>query len=266
LLIYNIKNGFVDSYWFTSHYSTLTKSFGEKNKRLLSLFDSKAQVPLVLHEISAGCHSWMDLYTALGRNRKLFIGRALDPLTCEVAIPALTWMDAQNQEPICLYLNIPGGSLEAAFSIYDTMKYLQSPIKTVNIALTSGVGCLIASGGTYGMRFAYPSSKFFLGKCGVDYPLKGSPKDVASRVQRIQSLNVRLMEEIAMCCNKSFSTIDRDFKKDFYLSPSDAVRYGLIDSVLNAPKVTDIQCSFFRFLIIFSTTRTNETRYWSLVN
>jgi ATP-dependent Clp protease protease subunit len=200
------------------------------SRRRIKAFSTN--VPIVPFHYSSEQYTWMDLYNALGRNRTLFLSRYLDDETCSVLLPSLVWLDSENHNPITIYLNIPGGSIQSGLTIYDVMTGIRSPIKTINIGLTTGIGCLIAAAGTYGMRFATMNSRFCLGRTGLDDKLEGPYRDVLSEIQSVSNGNSRALEEIAFRTRRSLLKVKEEFQKDFYLSALEAVTYGLVDGVI----------------------------------
>lgn len=215
-------------------------------------------VPYVVNE-KEGTRTWLDIYNALGRNRKLFLSRPIDSQVCNILTASLLWLDFQNKErPITIYLNADGGDLQSALSIYDVMQEIQSPIEVINIGLTTGIAAsLIPCGGTIGKRYAFPNSQFYLGKAGLySSPsamnnkgmegFKGPLSTVINEVQHIKEGNQRVLEILAEKTHQSLNKIEKDFQRNFYLTASEAVLYGLIDAVLKPNRV----CPSFYFSVI----------------
>lgn len=205
------------------------------DKRSADLLTLKAagNVPYVPYQPSpAGPHMWLDIYNVLGRKRKLFVSRFLDDEACNVLVSSLLWLDNQNDEKITLYLNVPGGSMQPALAIYDTMSRLRSPIEVINTGLTVGVGCLLAAAGTPGLRYAFPNSRFLMGKAGLDEGISGQSVEIALQVARIMQGNKKVMEALAFHTNQGYEKVEQDLKRDFYLTAPEAVLYGLVDTVM----------------------------------
>ena len=214
--------------------------------------NAAGNVPIVpYHPQLGGPHMWMDLYNVLGRKRKLFVSRYLDQEACNVLVASLLWLDNQKNEKITLYLNVPGGAIQPALGIYDTISRLASPVEIINTGLTVGVGCLLAAAGTPGMRYAFPNSRFLMGKAGLDDGIEGQSVEIALEIEQVVKGNRRFLKALSKHTQQLVDKLDQDFKRDFYLTAPEAVLYGLIDTVLKPEQVSKRLyfgnfCSHFR--------------------
>jgi len=171
------------------------------------------------------------------RDRKLWIARYIDDNASNSIISSLLYMKSEDEkEDISLFLNIPGANLRSALAIYDAIHELKADgckISTTNIALCAGMGAIIAGAGTKGMRASLPNARFLLQKTGItDAVFQGQATDVALEVANVKEWNRKMNLEIAKLTGQPPERIDADMQRDFYLSSEEAVRYGLIDTVL----------------------------------
>ncbi len=128
---------------------------------------------------------WLDIYNALGRDRRIFLSRYLDESACNTLITSLIWLDSVEEKKITIYLNAPGAMIRPTLSVFDVMNRLRSPIETINMGLTSGAACLIAAAGTKGMRSSTANARFLVGKAGLDDGIRGQSSDVALQVKEV---------------------------------------------------------------------------------
>lgn len=186
-------------------------------------------------------YQWMDIYNALGRTRTLFVGRFLDDESCNQLIASLLWLEGQSSnEPITMYFNSPGALGKPSWAVYDVMTRMNSPIKTINMGLTVGMGGLLCAAGTPGLRYAYPNARFLMGKAGLDDGLQGQASGLALAVKEVLKDNVKLIDELARLCGQPPKKIENDMRRDFYLTAPEAAAYGVIDEVMMPPSPVKI--------------------------
>ena len=107
-------------------------------------------------------YMWLDIYNALGRTRTLFVGRFMDDEAANQLIASLVWLESQSdKDPITLYFNVPGCIIKPSFAVFDTMRRMKCPLRTINAGLTVGMGALLCAVGTPGERYALPNSRFW---------------------------------------------------------------------------------------------------------
>lgn len=176
---------------------------------------------------------WMDIYNALGRDRTLFVGRYLDDEACNQLIGSLIWLQGQSDTlPITMYFNVPGSQTKPALAVFDVMRRMKCPIKTINIGLTVGMGALLCSVGTTGERMALPNARFLMSRTGLDDGIQGQASDLRLHVIEVLKDNERAVKELAKLCGQPTIKLEQDLKRDFYLTAAEAAAYGLIDKVM----------------------------------
>lgn len=178
---------------------------------------------------------FMDINSAMYRDRTLMISRFIDEEAANEIIAILLWMRQQDSyKTISIYFNVPGALLRPALAIYDLIEQTKETceIETVNLGLCTGMGSFLCAAGTKGKRSAMPNSRFLLQRMGLDKPVRGQATDIVLEVKNIKMWNDRTESELAKLTGQPIEKIQADLKRDFYLSSDEAVQYGLIDQVL----------------------------------
>ena len=172
------------------------------------------------------------VFDKLAEKRILFLGEELNAEIATNLAAYLLLLDAISHDEITIYINSPGGEIETGlFPIYDTMQAIKSPVRTVAIGQACSGAAVILCGGTKGSRFAYPNAKIMIH--GVQTELSGNSSDIEKESKMIKKLNQSLMEMIAKHSGQKTSKVKRDCKEDKWFGAAEAVKYGLIDGILN---------------------------------
>mmetsp|Transcript_24991 Transcript_24991/g.55452 ORF Transcript_24991/g.55452 Transcript_24991/m.55452 type:complete len:349 (+) Transcript_24991:55-1101(+) len=188
-------------------------------------------------------YQWMDIYNALGRERTIFVSRYLDAEAANQLIASMIWLQGQNEkEPITLYFNVPGAQTKPSLAVYDVMQRMTCPIITINAGLTVGFGALLCAMGTPGRRFAFPNSRFLMGKGGLEGGIGGQASDVRLQVMDVLKDNEKLVSALARLCSQPIEKIQFDMKRDYYLTSAEAAAYGVVDMVLTPPQPIKMMC------------------------
>ena len=136
-----------------------------------------------------------------------------------------------------MYVNSPGGSVASGLSIYDTMQYVKPPISTVAVGRTASFGTILLMGGTKGRRYALPNARIHLHQPLIaGRGLQGQATDLDIHAREILRLRKVLDELIAKHTGQPLERVEKDTDRDFYLSPEEAIEYGLIDGVIQHPE------------------------------
>ncbi len=172
-----------------------------------------------------------DLYSRLLKDRIIFLTGEIDDRLSSIIIAELLYLDSLNHDDIYLYINSPGGSITAGMSIYDTMNYLKSDVKTIAVGLAASMAAFLLSGGTKGKRCALPNAEIM-----IHQPLggaQGQATDIKIAAERIITLKHKLNKLLAHHTNQPLKKIEKDTERDNFLSAQDALKYGLIDEIIN---------------------------------
>ena len=188
-------------------------------------------VPMVVEQTPRGERAF-DIYSRLLKERVIFITGAVEDHMANLIVAQLLFLEADNPDKdINLYINSPGGSVTAGMSIYDTMSYIKPDISTLCIGQASSMGAILLTGGTKGKRFALPNSRIM-----IHQPLggfQGQATDIEIHAQEILKIRTKLNEILSQHSGKDIDKVSQDTERDNFMSGDEAVKYGLIDKVID---------------------------------
>ena len=172
-----------------------------------------------------------DIYSRLLRERIVFLGREVDDEIANVIAAQLLVLEAEDPErDISLYVNSPGGSAYAGMAIYDAMQYVKPDVRTVCIGMGMSAAAMILAGGAPGKRFALPNAKMMIHQGSGGF--RGTPADIQIAAREILEMTHRMAEIIALHSGQPVETVLRDIDRDRFMTPDEAVEYGLVDAVM----------------------------------
>ena len=173
-------------------------------------------------------NSSYDLYSLLLKERIIMLTGEIDDTLSEIVCSELIFLNAKDQElPISIYIDSPGGSVTAGMAIYDVMKAIEAPIKTIGLGLCASMAAFLLSSGDKGYRYAYPNAEIM-----IHQPIgqtQGQVSDLEIMTKRFISLKNKLNSILASNTNKSLEEIEKDTDRDNFLTADEAIEYGLID-------------------------------------
>ncbi|HUD05493.1 MAG TPA: ATP-dependent Clp protease proteolytic subunit [Candidatus Saccharimonadales bacterium] len=174
-----------------------------------------------------------DIYSRLLKDRIIFLGGGVTETTANLVVAQLLFLNAEDpKKDIYLYINSPGGIVYDALAIYDTMKYVSSDIQTVGIGVQASAAAVLLSSGTKGKRFILPNATVM-----IHQPSSGTQGKVTDmEIDLKESLRVkqRINEIMAANTGQTVKTIKADMERDYWMTPEEAKKYGLVDKVLKA--------------------------------
>jgi ATP-dependent Clp protease protease subunit len=177
-----------------------------------------------------------DIYSRLLKDRIIFIGSQIDDAVANSVVAQLIFLKADDpKKDINIYINSPGGVISAGLAIYDTMCFIGCDINTYCIGQAASMACLLMAAGTKGKRFALPHSRMMMHQPhgGVG----GTSADIRLQAEEILKLKKMMAEIMARHTGKTIEQIMKDSERDFYMNPEEAVKYGMIDKVMEPIKV-----------------------------
>lgn len=187
-------------------------------------------IPTVIEKVSGGERAY-DIYSRLLKDRIIFLGDPIDDHIANLVIAQLLFLDAQDHNrPIKMYINSPGGSVTDGLAIYDTMQHVKSPVSTIAVGLAASMAALLLTAGTKGQRFALPNSEILLHQ--VMGGAQGQASDIKIKAEQILKLKDRLNQIIHQHSGQPLKKIEADTDRDYYMTPSEAKNYGLIDKII----------------------------------
>ncbi len=189
-------------------------------------------LPTVIEQSGRGDRSF-DIYSRLLRERIIFLGTDVNDQVADALVAQMLFLEAEDPEKdIQIYINSPGGSVTAGLAIYDTMKQVTPDVVTICYGLAASMGAFLLSGGTKGKRLALPNSRIM-----IHQPLggaQGQAIEIEIQAKEILFLKDTLNELIAEHTGQPIKKIAEDTDRDHFLSPKEAVEYGLIDKVMDS--------------------------------
>lgn len=191
-------------------------------------------IPTVIEQSSRGERAY-DIYSRLLKDRIVMLSGPIDDAVANSVIAQLLFLDAQDPEKdIYLYINSPGGSVSAGLAIYDTMNFINSDVQTIVIGMAASMGAFLLSSGQKGKRYALPNAEVM-----IHQPLggaQGQATEIEIAARHILSTRERLNRILSENTGQPLKTIAKDTDRDNYMSAEDAVKYGLVDAVMENNK------------------------------
>lgn len=192
--------------------------------------------PYVIERTSHGERSY-DIFSRLLMDRIIFLGSGIDDNVANIIVAQLLFLDAEDPErDIFMYINSPGGGVYAGMAIYDTMQHLRAPVSTFCVGMAASMGAVLLAAGAKGKRSALPNSRIMIHQPSGGS--QGTAADIEIAAKEILHIRERLNLLIAKHTGQSVETIQEDADRDRFMSPKEAVEYGLIDRVLEGPVQT----------------------------
>jgi ATP-dependent Clp protease protease subunit len=189
-------------------------------------------VPMVIESSSRGERAY-DIYSRLLRERIIFLGDTIEDNVANLVIAQLLFLDAEDPErDISLYINSPGGVITSGLAIYDTMQYVRSPVSTICIGMAASMAAVLLAAGAPGKRFALPHSRIMIHQGSGGF--RGPTPDVMIQVKEMETLVNTNHEILSRHCGQPIEKIVADTSRDYFMSPTDAKDYGIIDAVYSA--------------------------------
>lgn len=172
-----------------------------------------------------------DIYSRLLKERIIFLDGEIDDAKADLVVAQLLFLESEDpKKDINLYINSPGGSVTAGLAIYDTMQYLRADVSTICMGQAASMAALILAGGAAGKRLILPSSRVMIHQPwgGV----QGQSSDIAIHAKEILRLKKLSIDFLVKHTGQSEERVAADIERDFFMTASEAVEYGLVDTVL----------------------------------
>lgn len=187
-------------------------------------------IPTVIEKSNYGERAY-DIYSRLLKERIIFLGGPINDAVANTVIAQLLFLEHEDpKQDILLYINSPGGSVTAGLAIYDTMQYVQPDVSTICVGLAASMGAVLLAAGTKGKRVALPNSMMLIHQ--VLGGAEGQATEIEIAARQILKDKERLSQILARHTGQTFTKIEKDSDRDFFLNAQEAKEYGLIDQVL----------------------------------
>jgi len=191
-------------------------------------------IPMVVEQSPRGERAY-DIYSRLLKERIIFLTGTIDDNLASLVCAQLLFLESENpKKEISFYINSPGGIVWSGLAIYDTMQYISSRIMTICIGQAASAGSLLLTAGEKGMRFSLPNSRIMVHQPSGGY--QGQVTDIEIQTNEIIKTKKRLNEIYAKHTDKKLNEIVEIMERDKYFSPNEAIKFGLIDKVVENRK------------------------------
>ncbi|MDI3340820.1 MAG: ATP-dependent Clp protease proteolytic subunit [Sphaerobacter sp.] len=195
----------------------------------------EALIPMVVETTTRGERAY-DIYSRLLRDRIIFLGTPIDDQIANAIIAQMIFLEYENPEQdIKLYINSPGGLVYAGLAIYDTMQMIRCDVATYCVGLGASMAAVLLAAGAKGKRFALPNSRVLIHQGSSGF--RGSVPDIEIQARETISLTTKMTEIMAYHTGQSFERVKRDTERDYFMSAQEAKEYGIVDHVLESPKL-----------------------------
>ena len=173
-----------------------------------------------------------DIYSRLLKDNVIFVVGPIEDQMANLIIAQMLFLESENPDKdISLYINSPGGSITSGLSIYDTMQFIKPDVSTICVGQAASMGAILLAGGSKGKRYSLPNSRMMIHQPISGF--QGQASDIDIQAKEILKLRERLNKILSTHTSKSEKQIASDTDRDNYMKASEALEYGLIDTVLS---------------------------------
>ena len=188
-------------------------------------------IPMVVEQTPRGERAF-DIYSRLLKDNVIFAVGPIEDHMANLIIAQMLFLESENpKKDISLYINSPGGSITSGLSIYDTIQFVKPDISTICVGQAASMGAILLAGGAKGKRYSLPNSRMMIHQPVSGF--QGQASDIEIHAKEILSMRERVNEILSSHTGKSIKEVVLDTDRDNFLNASDALDYGLIDTVLS---------------------------------
>ena len=198
------------------------------------MLEKNSLVPYVVEQTSKGERSY-DIFSRLLKDRIIFLGEDVNPTTSSLVIAQLLFLESEDPDKdINLYINSPGGSITDGMGIIDTMNYIKCPVSTICIGMAASMGAALLCAGEKGKRFATPNAEILIHQplIGGD-GLSGQATEIKIHADHLVKTREKLNKFLSDRTGQPIDVIERDTERDHYMTAEEALKYGLIDGIMD---------------------------------
>ena len=195
-------------------------------------------IPYVIEQAGTGERSY-DIFSRLLKERIIFLGDQVTDASAELIVAQMLFLEGEDPDKdIQFYINSPGGSISAGMAIYDTMQFVKCDVSTICVGMAASMGSFLLAGGTKGKRYSLPHSEIL-----IHQPLggtEGQASDIAIQAAHMAAIKERMNRLLAQNTGQPYEKIVKDTDRDNWMTPEQALEYGLIDRIYTTRKeITD---------------------------
>ena len=196
-------------------------------------------VPYVIEQTSKGERSY-DIFSRLLKDRIIFLSEDVNHATASLVVAQLLFLESEDPDKeISLYINSPGGSITDGMAIYDTINYIKCPVSTICVGLAASMGAVLLASGEKGKRFATPNAEILIHQPligGQGGGLSGQATEIKIHADHMVRTREKLNKLLSERTGQSLEVIERDTERDHYMTAEEALKYGLIDGIMDKRK------------------------------
>ena len=191
-------------------------------------------VPYVIEQTSKGERSY-DIFSRLLKDRIIFLAEDVNPTSASLVVAQLLFLESEDPDrEISLYINSPGGSITDGMAIVDTINYIKCPVTTICVGMAASMGAVLLASGAKGKRFATPNAEILIhqpliGGGGIS----GQTTEIKIHADHMVKTRNKLNKLLSERTGQSLETIERDTERDNYMTAEEALKYGLIDGIMD---------------------------------
>lgn len=187
-------------------------------------------IPTVIEKSNYGERAY-DIYSRLLKERIIFLGSAINDQVANTVIAQMLFLESEDPEKeIKLYIQSPGGSVNAGLAIYDTMQYIKPEVSTICIGIAASMGATLLAAGQKGKRFILPNAEVMIHQ--VMGGAEGQATEIKIAAEHILKIKDRLNQILAKHTGQSMKVIENDTERDHFMTAEEAVKYGLVDKII----------------------------------
>lgn len=187
-------------------------------------------IPTVIEKTFQGERAY-DIYSRLLKDRIIFLGGPINDAVANTVIAQLLFLESEDsKKDIQIYINSPGGEVYSGMAIFDTMRYVKSPVSTICVGLAASMAAFLLAGGEKGKRFALPNSRIL-----IHQPIggtQGQAADIKIQAEEILKIRDEMNKILAANTGQPLNVVEKDTDRDFYMRAIEAKKYGIIDKVI----------------------------------
>lgn len=201
------------------------------------MLEKNSLVPYVVEQTSKGERSY-DIFSRLLKDRIIFLGESVNQTTASLVIAQLLFLESEDPDKeIFLYINSPGGSITDGMGIVDTMNYIKCPISTICVGMAASMGAVLLACGEKGKRYATPNSEILIHQPLIaGGGLSGQTTEIKIHADHMVKTREKLNKLLSEKTGQPIEIINRDTERDTYMTAEEALKYGLIDGIMDTRK------------------------------
>lgn len=198
--------------------------------------EKNSLVPYVIEQTGRGERSY-DIFSRLLKDRIIFLSEDVNPTTASLVIAQMLFLESEDPDKeISFYINSPGGSITDGMAIVDTMNYIKCPVSTICVGLAASMGSVLLTCGAKGRRFATPNSEILIHQPLISGGLAGQTTEIKIHADHMVKTREKLNKLLSEKTGQSLEQIEKDTERDHYMTAEEALKYGLIDGILDYRK------------------------------